>query len=75
MNGIKLYIPIDDLNTYVRERVDETYKNHTFLPIKVEVNEHDFSIEICMVSTNPIAANGLRYKLDLEAMAKEPTNG
>lgn len=71
MNGLKLYIPLEDLDTYIRNRVDEAYKDHTFIPIKVEVNELDFSIEISLVSANPIEFDQFRYKLDLDAMAKE----
>lgn len=73
MNGLKLYIPLEDLNTYIHNRVDMAYKDHTFIPIKVEVNELDFSVEITLVSANPIESDGFRYKLDLKAMEEEIT--
>lgn len=69
-NGLKLYIPCADLNNYIRNYVDEEYKDHTFIPVKVEVNEFDLSVEMCLVSTTPIAANGFRYKLDLDLLTK-----
>lgn len=71
MNGLKLYIPFEDLDTYIRNRVDEAYKDHTFIPIKVEVNELDFSIEISLVSANPIESDGCRYKLELDKLSQE----
>lgn len=74
MNGIKLYIPLEELNAYIRKHVDEVYQDHTFVPVKVEVNEMDWSIEICMVTTTPIEADGFRYKLDLNAMAEDIAN-
>lgn len=71
MNGIKLYIPLEELNTYIRKHVDEVYQDHTFIPVKVEVNEMDWSIEICMVTTTQIEADRFIYKLDLNKLSKE----
>ena len=62
---------LEELNAYIRKHVDEVYQNHTFVPVKVEVNEMDWSIEICMVTTTPIEADKFRYKLDLNAMAED----
>lgn len=69
--GIKLYIPLEDLNRYVHEHVDEAYKDITFIPSKVEVSEMDFGIEINLLSVNPIESDGRRYKLDLDKLSKE----
>lgn len=69
-NGLKLYIPCEDLNNYIRNHVDEAYKDHTFIPVKVEINEFDRSVEICLVSTTPIEPNQFRYKLDLDELVK-----
>lgn len=70
VNGLKLYIPLDDLNNYIRNHVNEEYKNHTFIPVRVEVNELDFSVEMCLVTTTPIEPNQFRYKLDLDLLTK-----
>ena len=51
--GVKLYIPLEDLNKYISEHIDESYKDFTFVPSKVEVNEMDFGIEINLLSINP----------------------
>lgn len=69
-NGLKLYIPCEDLNNYIRNHVDEAYKDYTFMPVKVEINEFDLSVEICLVSTTPIEHNQFRYKLVLDALVK-----
>ncbi len=69
--GVKLYISLEDLNRYVHEHVDESYKDITFIPSKVEVNEMDFGIEINLLSVNPIESDGRRYKLDLNKLSKE----
>lgn len=74
MYGLKLYIPFDELDTYIHNHIDEKYKDHTFIPIKVEVNDVGLDIEITLMSANPIEFDQSRYKLDLEAIAKEPTN-
>lgn len=71
MYGLNLCIPFEDLNTYIHEYIDKKYKDHTFIPIKVEVNELNCDIEISMVSANPIECDDCRYKLDLNALSKE----
>lgn len=71
MYTLKLYITLDDLNTHIHNHVDEAYKNHTFIPVKTEFNEHDNSIEISLVSANPIDSDGRRYKLDVNKMAEQ----
>lgn len=71
MYGLKLYIPFDDLDTYIHNHIDEKYKDHTFIPVKVEVNDVGLDIEITLMSANPIEFDQVRYKLDLEAMTKE----
>ena len=69
--GVKLYIPFEDLNKYIHKHVDEAYKDITFIPSKVEVNEMDFGIEINLLSVNPIESDGRRYKLDLNKITQE----
>ena len=69
--GVKLYIPLEDLNRYIHEHMDRAYTDLTFIPSKVEVNEMDFSIEINLLSVNPIESDGRRYKLDLNKLSKE----
>lgn len=73
MYGLKLYIPFDDLDTYIHNHIDEKYKNHTFIPVKVEVNDVGLDIEITLMSANHIESDGSRYKLDLKAMEEEIT--
>lgn len=72
--GIKLYIPLEDLNKYIHEHVEEAYQDLTFIPSKVEVNEMDFGIEINLLSVNPIESDGRRYKLELDKLLKENNN-
>lgn len=74
--GIKLYIPFEDLSAYIHECVDvkKIYKNHTFIPIKVEVNEIDFGIDIQMISVVPNEIEDRRYKLDLNKLHTKKEN-
>ena len=74
MYGLKLYIPFEDLDTYIHSHTSDRYKDHTFIPVKVEVNELNCDIEISMVSANPIEFDNVRYKLDLNALPKENEN-
>lgn len=74
MYGLKLYIPFEDLDTYIHEHIEDKYKDHTFIPVKVEVNELNCDIEISLVSANPIESDGVRYKLDLNTLPKENQN-
>ena len=70
MCGLKLYIPFDELNQYIHERVEDVYKDHTFIPVKVEVNELTLDIDISFLSVMPIECDK-RYKLDLNQLPKE----
>lgn len=71
MYGLKLYIPFEDLDAYIHSHTSDRYKDHTFIPVKVEVNELNCDIEISVVSANPIEFDNVRYKLDLNALLKE----
>ena len=74
MYGLNLYIPFEELDAYVHEHIDEKYKDHTFMPIKVEVNELDLSIDIKLISVSPVETDNCRYKLDLNKLPKENCN-
>ena len=52
MYGVKLYLTFDELNEHMRDKVDSQYRNTKFIPIKVEINETDLSVEITMISTD-----------------------
>lgn len=71
MYGLNLYIPFDDLNTYIRERVDERYRDLTFVPVKVEINDIDLSIDIKLLSASSVEIDNCRHKLDLNTLSKE----
>lgn len=73
MYGLKFFIPFDDLNKYICNNIDETYKDHTFIPVKAEVNEVDLSIDITLLSANPIECDRCRYRLNLDKLQKEAT--
>ena len=68
--GLKLYIPFEDLDKYIHDHIEEAYEDHTFIPIKVEVNEVTLDVEISLVSAMPIKCDK-RYKLDLNELSKE----
>ena len=70
MYGLKLYIPCGDLDKYIHDNIEEAYEDHTFVPIKVEVNEVTLDVEISLVSAIPIKCDK-RYKLDLNKLQKE----
>lgn len=70
MYGLKLYIPFEDLNQYVHDHIEDVYKDNTFIPVKVEVNEISCDIEISFVSAVPVECDK-RYKLDLNVLSKE----
>ena len=74
MYGLKLYIPFEDLDAYIHERIEKTYKDHTFIPVKVEVNEIDLGIDITLISAVPNEIDDCRYKLDLNKLPKENSN-
>ena len=71
MYGLKVYISFEDLSAYVRNNIDGSYKDLTFVPIKAEINEGDMSVEISLVGGNLIETDGRRYKLDLNKLQKE----
>lgn len=71
MYGLRLYIPFNELDTYIHEHIEATHKDHTFIPVKVEVNEIDLGIEISFVSAVPNETDGCRYQLDLNKLPKE----
>lgn len=68
MTALKLYCTFDDINEYIQKRISEEYKDHVFVPVKVELNERDLSIEMTLVA--PTASDihhsgqGYRYKLE-----------
>lgn len=74
MYGLKLYIPFDELDDYIHEHLEEKYRDHTFVPVKVEVNEIDLSIDIQLISVVPVEIDDCRYKLDLNKLPKENDN-
>ena len=71
MYGIKLYIPFEDLDAYIHNHTSDKYKNHTFIPVKAEINELSCDIEISLISANPIEFDDVRYKLDLNELPEE----
>lgn len=72
MYGLKLYIPFDELNAYIHEfEIDKAYEDNTFIPVKAEINEVDLSIDITLMTANPIECDKCRYKLDLNKLPKE----
>lgn len=71
MYGLKLYIPFDDLDTYIHDHIEAAHKDHTFIPIKAEINELDFGIEISLVSAVPNEIDDYRYRLELNKLPKE----
>lgn len=71
MYGLKLHIPFEDLDTYIHNYIEVAHKDHTFIPIKAEVNETDLGIEISLVSAVPNEIDDCRYKLELNKLPKE----
>lgn len=70
MYGLNLYIPFEDLDRYIHDHIEEAYEDHTFIPIKVEINEVTLDVEIKLVSAMPVGCDK-RYKLDLSKLPKE----
>ncbi len=70
MYGLNLYIPFEDLDKYIHDHIEDVYEDHTFIPIKVEVNEVTLDVEISLLSAMPVECDK-RYKLDLNALPKE----
>ena len=71
MYGLNLYIPFEELDAYIHERIDKNYGDLTFVPVKVEINEVDLSIDIKLLSASSVEIDNCRYKLDLNALSKE----
>lgn len=65
MHGLKLYYTFEDINNYIRTKVDSKYKNSTFIPIKTEINENDMSIDVTLVTTDIEDCDYGRYKIEL----------
>lgn len=66
MNVLNLYCTFEDINNYIRTKVDPKYKNSTFIPIKAEVNELDLSIDVTLVEVDSLKGrDGRRFKLEL----------
>jgi hypothetical protein len=72
MYGLKLYITLEDMNDYIRTKVNPLYKDLNFIPLKAEINENDLSLDITLISADPIEFDG-RYKLDLDKLPQETT--
>ena len=67
MYAIKTYVTFEDINNYIRNKVDPQYKDCTFIPIKAEINENDLSLDVTLISTDDIEdKNYHRYKVDLQ---------
>ena len=71
MYGLNLFISFDDLNKYICNHVNKEFKDHTFIPMKAEINEVDLGIDITLLSANPIECDRCRYRLDLNQLPKE----
>ena len=71
MYGLNLYIPFEELDAYIHEHIDKNYGDLTFVPVKVEVNDIDLSIDIRLLSASSVEIDNCRYKIDLNKMAKE----
>lgn len=71
MYGLKFFIPFEDFNKYLRNHIDETYRDRIFIPVKAEINEVDLSVDITLLSTSLIEYDSYRYKLDLNQLPKE----
>ena len=70
MYGLKLFIPFEDLDTYIQNNINEYYQDHTFIPIKAEINDVDLSIDITLLSANEVESKG-RYRINLDKLMKE----
>ena len=72
MKTLKLYIPYQDLDKQVKERIGEAICSDdcTFIPIRASINELDFSVEITVVATSDngirLTNGGSRYKMTLD---------
>lgn len=71
MYGLNLYIPFEELDAYIHERIDKNYGDLTFVPVKVEINDIDLSIDIKLLSASSVEIDNCRYKLNFNALPKE----
>lgn len=72
MYGLKLYFTLEDLNNYIRTKVDKRFKDATFIPFAVECNSNDLSIEITLLSSDVSDDCGnRRYRLNLNSIESE----
>lgn len=71
MYGLNLYIPFEDIDAYIHEHVDKNYGDLTFVPVKVEINDVDLSIDIKLLSASSVEIDNCRYKLDLNALPND----
>lgn len=66
MYGLKLYMTFEDINNYIRTKVDPKYKNTAFIPICAEVNTTDLSVEVSLVEATSLeGCDERRFKLEL----------
>lgn len=53
MKIMKVYSTLDDFDNYVKEHLSqedlEEFQDHTFVPLKIKLNESDMSIEALIV--------------------------
>ncbi len=71
MYGLNLYIPFEDLNDYIHEYIDDKYEDQTFVPVKVEINKIDLSIDIKFLSASTVEIDNNKYKINLSELSKE----
>lgn len=75
MNALKLYVTFEDINNYIRTKVNPQYKDFNFIPIKAEINENDLSIDVTLISMDDVGdKNHYRYKVNLQLDKKVETN-
>lgn len=72
MYELKLYCTFEDINNYIRAKVDPKYKNSTFIPIVAEVNTTDLSIEVSLVEATSLeGCDSHRFKLELSTQCDQ----
>lgn len=71
--ALNLYITLDDLNHYIRSKVDKKFKDATFIPFDVKCNGNDLSIEMTLLSSDVLddCDMNCRYRLELDKMRKD----
>lgn len=63
MKAMKFYIPLKDLQAYTRQSLPAHEANTCFIPVKVEVNDIDFSVEITMLATEDDMVETVRERM------------